>query len=152
MNIEAEAFTGCYNLTSIIIPNSVTSIKSEAFAACSELRSITIGSGIKNIKEEAFSYCDKVEEIHVRALIPPIVETDAFYGIRRTIPVFVPEEAVADYETAAVWEEFYIMGEETDLRNTSDKNMYNGVNKLIRDGQVLIICNEETYDVTGKSL
>ena len=150
-NIEAEAFCSCFGLKSIVIPNSVTTIKTEAFSNCSELRSIWIGSGIRNIKEGAFSDCFNIEEMHIKAMTPPIVETGAFYGISRTIPVFVPETVVADYETAAVWEEFYIMGETTDFQNIID-NRDHDIKTLLRDGQVVIIRNGVTYDMMGNTL
>ena len=150
-NIEAEAFGSCIGLTSIVIPNSVTTIKSEAFTNCSELRSVTIGNGIRNIKEGAFYECFNIEEMHIRATTPPIVETDAFYRVSRTIPVFVPEIVVADYEAAAVWEEFYIMGEATDFQNILDEH-YKDIKKILLNGQVLIFSNGETYGMMGQTL
>ena len=43
------AFEGCNSLTSIEIPNSVTSIGHYAFSQCSNIKSITIGTGVLSI-------------------------------------------------------------------------------------------------------
>ena len=50
----------CYNicgLTSIEIPNSVTSIGDNAFAECIYLTNVTIGNNVTSIGERAFSWC-----------------------------------------------------------------------------------------------
>ena len=48
------AFEYCENLTSIEIPNSVTSIGAGTFEHCENLTSIKIPNGIKNIGDYAF--------------------------------------------------------------------------------------------------
>ena len=55
MNIGSSAFSGCSSLSSITIPNSVTSIDSYAFDGC-RLDSLTIGSGLTSIGWNAFRY------------------------------------------------------------------------------------------------
>ena len=46
------AFYGCGNVTSVYIPNSVTSIGTNAFSVCWRLTSVTIGSGVTSIGPE----------------------------------------------------------------------------------------------------
>ena len=48
-------YYGCSSLTSITIPNSVTSIASETFYN-TNLRSVTIGAGVLSISSDAFAY------------------------------------------------------------------------------------------------
>ena len=50
-----RSFEGCMNLTSVTIPDSVTSIVKEAFMSCNSLKNVTIGSGIQGIGESAFA-------------------------------------------------------------------------------------------------
>ena len=45
--MSGGAFSGCSGLTSVTIPNSVTSIGDEAFSDCSGLQSIIIPPGTK---------------------------------------------------------------------------------------------------------
>ena len=48
------AFYGCYFITSITIPDCVTSIGIEAFDECWNMESVTIGVGVTSIGENAF--------------------------------------------------------------------------------------------------
>ncbi|MBR0181715.1 MAG: leucine-rich repeat protein [Bacteroidaceae bacterium] len=52
--ITDYAFSGCTGLTSVTIPNSVTSIGSSAFSGCTGLTSITIPNSVRSIGGKAF--------------------------------------------------------------------------------------------------
>jgi len=56
-SIEKGAFEDCEELTSIIIPNSVKTIGEGAFDYCAKLVSVTIGNGVTSIKQSAFYEC-----------------------------------------------------------------------------------------------
>ena len=57
VEIKSSAFNGCANLTSIIIPDSITSIGDFAFENCSGLTSITIPDSVTSIGDHAFYNC-----------------------------------------------------------------------------------------------
>ena len=52
---DAHAFYGCTKITSVVIPDSVTSINRKAFGDCTSLREITIPDSVSYIGEDAFS-------------------------------------------------------------------------------------------------
>lgn len=58
--IPALAFTDCKNITSIVLPNGVTSIGDYAFQNCNDLTSITIPDSVTYIGLAAFSKCTKL--------------------------------------------------------------------------------------------
>ena len=64
-SIGRNAFWGCSGLTSITIPSSVTTIGSGAFGGCKSLTTITIPDGVTNINESAFAYCYNLTSITI---------------------------------------------------------------------------------------
>ena len=62
---DNRAFAFCSALTSITIPNSVTTIVGNAFYECTGLSEITIPSSVTSIGENAFGYCTGLESIIV---------------------------------------------------------------------------------------
>lgn len=64
-SIGNNAFYGCTGLTSITIPNSVTSIGNDAFYGCKGLTSITIPDSVTSIGERAFSSCTSLTSITI---------------------------------------------------------------------------------------
>ena len=57
-------YTGCSSLTSISIPDGVTSIEDYTFFGCSHLTTISIPESVTNIGEGVFFGCSNLEEIH----------------------------------------------------------------------------------------
>ena len=64
-SIGSYAFYGCSKLTSVTIPNSVTSIGNYAFYDCSGLTSITIPNSVTSIENNAFSGCSGLTSVTI---------------------------------------------------------------------------------------
>lgn len=64
-SIGDYAFSGCSGLTSITIPDSVTSIGNGAFSGCGGLTSITIPNSVTSIGYGAFSHCTGLKVLTV---------------------------------------------------------------------------------------
>lgn len=63
-SIGKNAFRLCENLSSVVMPNSVTTIDRWAFCD-SEMKSIILSSNLSKIEQEAFNGCKKLEEINL---------------------------------------------------------------------------------------
>lgn len=61
--IGDEAFYRCNGLTELTIPNSVTSIGENAFYRCANLKAINLGTGLKKIGASTFYYCNGLETV-----------------------------------------------------------------------------------------
>ena len=86
-SVEVIPPSCCYGMriTSIIIPNSVTSIGESAFEQDGYLTSITC-----------------------KAVLPPTCDgVKVFEDVNKSTPLYVPEESIADYQTANIWKEFF---------------------------------------------
>ena len=62
-SIRPYTFSGCSELSSIVIPDGVTSIQSGAFFNCTKLTSITIPGSVTSIGSNVFDGCTSLNDI-----------------------------------------------------------------------------------------
>lgn len=63
-SFPANAFNGCSSLTSVHLPNSLTSIGSFAFNGCSNLTSINLPNTLTSISNNAFQECRSLTSVN----------------------------------------------------------------------------------------
>ena len=103
-SIGDYAFFGCSSLTSVTIPNSVTSIGMGAFAGCS-LTSVTIPNSVTSIGWQAFGFCNGLTSVTIEAETPPSLwPQEELDGPNSNFPIYVPCGTLDTYKTA--WSDY----------------------------------------------
>lgn len=103
LRIGDGAFVGRESLTSIRVPNSVTSIGENAFTACHNLDTVWIGNGLRSIGDYAFDSCYALTSFTIYATTPPTLAANAFANITNNFTIYVPSDKVTAYQTATNW-------------------------------------------------
>ena len=78
IKLKPGLWTFCSSLTSVIIPDSVTSIGEYAFNNCSSLTSVTIGDNVTTIGSSAFYNCSSLTSV----VIPNSVTSIGQYAFK----------------------------------------------------------------------
>lgn len=88
-SIPDDAFAFCSQLTNISIPNSVTFIGFSAFNSCTSLKSITLPSSLSTIQSSAFFNCGNLETIRIPVSVT-FIGNYAFAGCPSSMTVTYP--------------------------------------------------------------
>jgi hypothetical protein len=96
----------CKGLTSVTIPNSVTTIGMMAFGSCTGLTSVFIPNSVTTIGEGAFKYCSSLTLLTIENATPPDVEDFAFEEVSEHMTICVPAESVEKYKAAEGWSKY----------------------------------------------
>ena len=98
-SIGSSAFSGCSSLTSVTIPDSVTSIGSSAFSGCSGLTSATIPDSVTSIGSSAFFGCNSLTSVTIPDSVTDIGRY-SFYNCSSLTSVTIPNSVTSIGERA----------------------------------------------------
>ena len=87
--IGRGAFSGCFSLTSVTLPNSVTDIEDYAFQSCSRLTFVTIPNSVTSIGECAFQSCSSLTSVTIGESVTSI-GVGAFQSCSSLTSVTIP--------------------------------------------------------------
>ncbi|MDD4290640.1 MAG: leucine-rich repeat protein [Clostridia bacterium] len=93
-SIGSSAFHGCSGLTQITIPDSVVSIGFRAFSSCSGLTQITIPSSVISIGSSAFSQCSGLTQITIPSSVVSI-GSYAFSSCSSLTQITIPNSVIS---------------------------------------------------------
>jgi hypothetical protein len=102
---------GSAHLSTLIVPNGVTSIGAGAFTGVVHVSTIIVGFNVKTIGEYAFAECYKLgPDVICLAVRPPAAGMGIFSHQGSTVDptktLYVPAQSVSKYKAAKRWEEF----------------------------------------------
>lgn len=90
VEIGSLAFQGCESMTSVTIPNSVTSIGNNAFIDCRGLTSVTIPKEVTSAGNDIFRDCTGLTSVNIEKGVTEIWES-AFSGCTGLTSVSIPD-------------------------------------------------------------
>ena len=151
-SIPDAAFVNCSQLTNISIPNSVTYIGFSAFSSCTSLKSITLPSSLSTIGNSAFAGCSKLSSISIPDSISSIPAM-AFHSCTDLATVSIPNSV-----TSIGYQAFYNCSKLSTVDYGGSKTQWNNLNKVEGNDPLLnatLVCAklEATFDPdNGKSI
>lgn len=105
-------------VTDLVIPETVTTIKDYVFLDCTGLTSVTIPDSVTFIGSYAFSGCSGLTDIFSKIKKPQ----DVTYGSyvfnkvdKKNCKVYIPKGTLEIYKATAPWKDFYNFIEEDDV-------------------------------------
>ena len=87
----------------IYFDKPIKKIVDGAFYNCSSLTSINIPNSITSIGDYAFYGCDSLTSVYCRATTPPQLGSNVFYNNASGRKIYVPRNSVDAYKSAAGW-------------------------------------------------
>ncbi|MCD8161397.1 MAG: leucine-rich repeat domain-containing protein, partial [Clostridiales bacterium] len=91
---EVPWYSYCNSITSVTIPDGVTSIGAEAFAYCESLTSVTIPDSVTTIGKYAFEYCTGLTSVTIPSSVTTI-GNGAFRSCESLTSVAVPDSVTS---------------------------------------------------------
>jgi len=122
--IGPGCFENCTDLTTIVLPDSVTAIAPRAFAGCTALRGLYLPDGVVSVGQDAFSGCTALEAVSVPTSVTHIAEhvfddcaslLYIFYGGNFEDWDKLYDDYINPYTTAVCLDGYYYHGSEDEI-------------------------------------
>ena len=85
---------------------SLKTIDNYAFADCHSLTSVTIPDSVTSIGYGAFGGCNALRQVKSLALVPPTLNNQSCFSVYDQARLAVPQDAIDAYNTAQYWKLF----------------------------------------------
>ena len=153
-------FIGLQNqITSFIFGSEVETIPAYCCYGMNKLTSVTIPNSVTSIGDYAFYESSGLTSIYNFSPAPQVLESNVFTGVDiSNCILYVPQESINFYKVALVWRDFKnILPVESSDQAIDNTPFPSGegrgeARKLLRNGQILILRGEKTYTLTGQEL
>ena len=92
--IANNAFSNCYSITSVVIPNTIVYIRYEAFKNCVGLNFISLSNSVTSIEYDAFFHCSGFTSISIPNSVTSIGK-GAFCGCNGITSISIPNSVTS---------------------------------------------------------
>ncbi len=124
-SINGWAFCSSSQMTSITLPEGLTTLGDGAFNSCASLTTVTLPSTLTNAGQSQFGSCSALETVYCYAETPPM--GSLLVNTVKTATLYVPAGCLNAYQTAIGW---------SDFSNIEEIGSTPGVTELIVNGNV----------------
>ena len=128
-SIGSSAFSGCTSLAEIDIPDSVTEIGSHAFSGCTSLSKVKLSKNLTGINWGVFSDCTSLTEIDIPDSVTSIGES-AFSGCTSLAEITIPDNLTiieaGTFRDCTSLKEIVIPDSVTEIRSNWGYDGYDG--------------------------
>ena len=104
--ISTGTFAGCSALTSLTIPSGITEIGDGGVQDCRNLRTVIIPDTVVSIRDSTFYLDTSLTEVWCYATNPPGLGNYAFYSIGSNSTLYVPSQSVSAYQSSE-WSNYF---------------------------------------------
>ncbi len=141
----------------LVIPQTISIIPYNAFYG-GKFRTITIPSCVTDIKLSAFEECKTLTAVICKAALVPETSNNAFTSSLILYDIlYVPDESMGAYKAIIPWCNFgtilpisQLPTDVEDVQIFKDKDA--SIKKVIRNGQVVILRNDKSYNIMGQEV
>ncbi len=140
VGIGRDAYSCSFYVTSVVIPDTVTTIGNYAFIYCGNLSSVNVGDGVTSIGEGAFYNCKKLTDINIGDSVATI-GNGAFYICQGLTSIVFPESLTSFGHSM-----FYYCSNLTSITFLSDDFTYDSSTAV---SDMFYMCNKANITVYG---
>ena len=116
-------FANCKALTELNIPEGIETVSSNLCNGCSALTSLTLPSTLTKIDSSAIKGCNGLSKIVCKAGNPPLIDESNSLStdvLTKDLIIYVPDESVANYKSETAWGKVFEFSEDTGNQNPSE--------------------------------
>lgn len=104
--IGERAFADSYSrITTMVIPNNVTTIEKHAFIHCESMTTLVLGSKVQSLGEGCLGFTQRLESIMCLNTTPPYISKDVWWQCGAK-SIYVPQNALTYYSENSGWQKF----------------------------------------------
>ena len=90
VGISDQAFKSNNDITSIVIPNTVTEIGAFAFAECAQITEVTIPASVTSLGKNLFLNCTALKTVNIETTAITEIKEYTFYGCTALTEIAIP--------------------------------------------------------------